>query len=59
MILLSIFTIHRQMKLRAENLEIFSYKRYDFRYRNAGDGTEGLPARSKYEALGTDEENLD
>ena len=32
-ILLTIFTIQRQLRLRQENLSAYSYTRYDFKYR--------------------------
>ena len=53
MLLLTIFSIQRQLKLRAENLEMYSYKRYDFRYRRAANSKDGLlDTKTQYQAGG-------
>ena len=56
MILLAIFMTQYQLKQRKLHLEIYSYKKYDFRYRKATQS--GLPNtnanRGKYDTLPKD-----
>jgi len=64
MILLAVFTIQRQLRKRRENLEIYSYKRFDFRYRRLskdGNDAKTLLAQSgSYEPVqDLEEEDVD
>lgn len=35
-VLMTVFSIQRQLRLRVDNMEEYAYKKYDFRYRRAG-----------------------
>lgn len=41
MLLISVFTIQRQLRKRTENLEMYSYKKFDFRYRRLAKDANG------------------
>ena len=49
MVVLSIFSIQKQLRLRQENISLYDYKKFDWKYRQASPGT-GL-AKSKYQAI--------
>lgn len=56
MVVLAIFSIQKQLKLRDENISLYDYKKYDFRYRKASGATPGtgISAKPKYEPIGED-----
>ena len=49
MVVMAIFSIQKQLKLRQENISLFDYKRFDVKYRQPSPGT-GL-AKPKYQPI--------
>jgi len=57
MIVVASVSVQNQLRMRRENIEIYSYKRYDFRYRRALQNNYGPLAADDEEREGVDEKS--